>query len=516
MSKAKGRTPQKLSQALVGEWHATRNYGLVPQDVSAHTHRKVWWVCGTGHEWEAAIYSRTAGSGCPYCSQRRVGYGNDLATKYPDLAAQWHTKKNADLKPHLVLPRSNRKAWWLGVCGHEWEAVIANRTGPFRSGCPFCTNQKLGYGNDLVTRFPSIALQWHPSRNGRLTADQVTSGSSRKVWWQCADKHEWQAQVYKRTAESQDCERCGLVGLSILEIQIFAELQYVLADHLEPCVYDHRISATAGGGQKLRIDMVFGRIAVEFDGSYWHAEKIERDLLKTERLHELGYTVVRLREHPLETVGPFDVKVPRATTALQGAVAVLDQLVSHGLLAPEAEKDANRYLWDGEIKARASARRRIEALRSREYGERSLAFNHPIVASQWHPSLNGKLTPGGVTSSSARKVWWLCPNGHKYEAKIDQRTGKGTGCGTCSGRYSTPETSLAAIKPALAAQWHPTLNGSLTPEDLGPHSHKVVWWLCPQGHAATDKVSDRAKGIVCQDCPHSRRRRRRKSVNPGT
>ncbi len=87
-----------------------------------------------------------------------------------------------------------------------------------------------------------------------------------------------------------------------------------------------------------------------------------------------------------------------------------------------------------------------------------------------------------------------------------QRTTDGTGCGQCSGRYVTPATSLAVIRPNLAGQWHPTLNGQLTPEDVLPHSGLTVWWLCAEGHATQDKVKDRAKGMVCQECPKSRRR----------
>ena len=50
---------------------------------------------------------------------------NDLATVNPDLAAEWHPTKNAPLLPSQVTGGSSKKVWWLGKCGHEWEAVIS-------------------------------------------------------------------------------------------------------------------------------------------------------------------------------------------------------------------------------------------------------------------------------------------------------------------------------------------------------------------------------------------------------
>ncbi|WP_243024395.1 zinc-ribbon domain-containing protein [Clostridium sp. AM48-13] len=45
------------------------------------------WRCEKGHEWEAAVKSRTINrTGCPYCSHNKVLAGfNDLATLLPDI-----------------------------------------------------------------------------------------------------------------------------------------------------------------------------------------------------------------------------------------------------------------------------------------------------------------------------------------------------------------------------------------------------------------------------------------------
>ena len=65
---------------LAREWHPTKNGSLLPKDVTPYSHRKVWWLCKNGHEWEVAITNRSIGKGCPYCSGKAVNYQNCLNT----------------------------------------------------------------------------------------------------------------------------------------------------------------------------------------------------------------------------------------------------------------------------------------------------------------------------------------------------------------------------------------------------------------------------------------------------
>ena len=125
---------------LLSEWHPTRN-DRTPQQVTAGSKTKVWWLGACRHEWEAVIDSRSRGHGCPFCSGQKVLDGfNDLATKHPELAAEWHPTRN-DRTPQQVTVSSGKKVWWLGACGHTWEATIGNRSNG--SGCRLCS-QGLG------------------------------------------------------------------------------------------------------------------------------------------------------------------------------------------------------------------------------------------------------------------------------------------------------------------------------------------------------------------------------------
>lgn len=53
---------------------------------------------------------------------------------------------------------------------------------------------------------------------------------------------------------------------------------------------------------------------------------------------------------------------------------------------------------------------------------------------------------------------------------------------------------LATLEPAVAAQGHPTLNGTLTPQQVTAASHKRVWWECPSGHVWKAVIYSRASG----------------------
>lgn len=346
---------------LLAQWHTDKNVGITPRDVTPGSHRKVWWVCEKGHEWQTAVYVRVASAvGCPYCTGKRPlkGY-NTLADVHPDLAVQWHSEKNGNLAPDAVLPGSKQKVWWICEEGHEWQAQISSRSKG--SGCPVCLNRSLRPGeNDLSTAYPEIAAQWHPTKNGNLTPADVMSGNNRKVWWICEKGHEWQASIISRTRNACGCPVCT------------------------------------------------GRLVIP--------------------------------------------------------------------------------------------------------GINDLASQRPHIAAQWHPAKNGSLSPQNVTVYSNRYVWWRCEKGHEYQAAISRRSQSATDCPYCKNRKVLAGfNDLATVAPQIAAQWHPELNGSLTPEMVTAGSKKKVWWRCGEGHVwqavIYSRTGERKHG--CPVCAGTVSRKRR-------
>lgn len=133
---------EKIYPELAKEWHPTKNGIHTPSNVIAGTHKKHWWVCSKGHEWETCSSNRTFhNKGCPYCSNVKLCFDNSFANLYPELAKEWNSTKNK-IEPSDVLAGSKTSYWWTCQKGHEWKATCDKRIRGGRqkvgTGCPFC------------------------------------------------------------------------------------------------------------------------------------------------------------------------------------------------------------------------------------------------------------------------------------------------------------------------------------------------------------------------------------------
>ena len=51
----------------------------------------------------------------------------------------------------------------------------------------------------LVDKFPKVAKEWHPTKNGNLKPIDVSIFSNKKVCWTCLNGHEYEANISNRT-----------------------------------------------------------------------------------------------------------------------------------------------------------------------------------------------------------------------------------------------------------------------------------------------------------------------------
>ena len=109
-----------------------------------------------------------------------------------------------------------------------------------------------------------------------------------------------------------------------------------------------------------------------------------------------------------------------------------------------------------------------------------LQAKNPAVAALWHPTWNADKTPQDFLAGSGFRAWWLCSNGHSWQATINSRTTRGgSGCPYCSGNRPWPgESDLASVAPDIAAEWDVERNGSLRPTEVTAKSSKRAWWTC--------------------------------------
>ena len=342
-----------------------------------------------------------------------------LRTDQRALLGQWDHQKNLPLLPESISYGSKQLVWWKCEKGHSWQAAVTTRTAN-HSGCPYCSHQRAWPGeSDLQTLYPELMREWDFEKNGDLLPDQLLPGSSRKVWWKCAHGHSWQA-IIKSRVQGAGCPVCT-----------------------------------------------------------------NRAILAEE--NSLAVT------HP-KVAGQWDAHKNHSLTA-RDVVAGSHRKVWW--------KCAQGHSWQASIVSRAHSGAGCPVCAGKVVvpGENDLASQFPQVAREWNTAKNAPLTAQQVSAYSNLRVWWVCALGHEWKAAIAARTHNTTGCPYCAGRLVLAGfNDLQSCFPEIAMQWHPTLNGSLTPDAVTYGSKKKVWWKCPEGHVWRAVVYSRTGAKKC-GCP---------------
>jgi len=393
------------------------------------------------------------------------------------LMAEWNMEKNNELKlfPETLTLGSNKKAWWKCSKGHEWQALICSRNDG--RGCPYCSGRYIVKGeNDLQTVNPTLAQEWNYEKNNGLTPVDVMSNSHKKVWWKCQKGHEWQAWIADRN-NGHGCPVCSSERSTSFP-------EYALVYYLKQSSLDV-IHSYKEQGYELDVYIPSKKIAIEYDGQYWHENKTEKDLEKNQKCVKDGIKLYRIREG-LSSLN--DSSVDYVVQENQKDLAKTLQELLKEIVGISIEVDLER---DNIV---------IENLREHTEKEGSLLLSNPQIAHEWNFGKNGNLMPENFFANSQKKVWWKCRKGHEWEASIASRN-NGNGCPYCSGLYVTKgENDLETVNPTLAKEWNYEKNGDLTPTDVMPNSGKKVWWKCQKGHEWQTTIIARNQGTNCPYC----------------
>jgi hypothetical protein len=273
---------------FLSEWDYELNGGLKPEDVTAGSEIVAWWKCSVGHSYDMPVEKRVKGRNCSYCSGKRIKAGvNDLMTLFPVIGNEFHPALNGNLTASDISPGSHKNYYWLGEkCGHTWKAMPFNRT-KHNKGCHFCSGTYVLLGfNDLVTTHPLLAAEWHPTLNGNLLPTQVSRGSVKKVWWQCAQNHVWEASVDSRARGLYDFAGCLECWANCYISKAEQELQdFIVSLGLTTIQSDRTVL-----GRKHEIDIYIPsqRVGIEYNGLYWHSEATGKDSQYHYEKHQLA------------------------------------------------------------------------------------------------------------------------------------------------------------------------------------------------------------------------------------
>ena len=404
-----------IESKLLSEWNYKKNDGKKPSDFKMHSGALVWWKCERGHEWQAKIADRSRGDGCPYCSGKRLMVGfNDLAHVYPYLAKEWNYEKNQGKMPEDVTSKAGIKVWWKCEKGHEWQALISNRSRG--DGCPICNS-------GIRTSFPEQAIFYYikkiyPDALNRCT--QQLGGKreldifipSKQVGIEY-DGSVWHSSEKALNREVKKYEECIKQGIFLI-----------------------RVKEKNGVLKEGSCDVL-----IRTDSNY-NNETYKKLFSELNNYIDIpdDIDVVRDRIHILENYRT-ELKNKSVGTLYPHLVLEWDT-EKNGLLTPfmftpgSGEKvwwicNMN-HRWQASIVSRTKGSKcpycsGICVIR----GKNDLATLRPDIAAEWNDEKNGELKPCNLKIKSNKKVWWKCKNGHEWQAIISNRTNKNQGCPFC-------------------------------------------------------------------------------------
>lgn len=342
------------------------------------------------------------------CMKRASNNGNSFGNSNSPLLTEWDYDKN-DISPFdLSVCNSDVKVFWKCKEGHSWTATLHHRVG-LGTGCPYCSGRYSIPGeNDLGTLYPELAQEWDYKKNVDLTPSDVLPQSNISVYWKCKNGHTWKSPIYNRTS-GHGCPYCNnSKRKSFPECAIFYYLNKIDSNVVQN---------TNLFGFELDVYIPDKKIAIEYDGCYWHQNK-QRDIHKNQKCVEKGIKLIRFRESPLMKLEDSSIDV---IIAGESDLAKNIQKLIFNIYNVQCDVDLERDRQEIESRILISAE------------NRSLLHNRPDVADEFDVERNNGITPDTVFWRSNKTYWWTCNHGHSYKATVGSRI-KMKCCPYCSGR----------------------------------------------------------------------------------
>lgn len=353
---------------------------------------------------------------------------NNLADSRPDIAKEWDCEKNGKITPKMVSLHSNKKFWFVcPECGYSYIMPINDRTGSKQSNCPACAGKVVVKGNnDLVTTNPELLSEWDYEKN-KFNPDEVMMGSQKKAWWICSKGHSWETQIYVRAGMKCGCPYCSgqkvLVGendLLSVNPKLCDEWDYN-KNKLSPREYMPN--------SNKKVWWICGEC-----GNSWQTSISHR------------------------TEGKGCPKCNRGGNYKNGFLVDDEELMldwnqnkNMGLNPKKLALGSYKYVWwkchicgyewETKVNNRGTLKRGCPCCSNKVIvkGINDLETLKPALAKEWNYEKNGSLKPSDFSIGSDKKVWWVCPKGHEYQATILHKAyGNGTNCPICnSGRQTS-------------------------------------------------------------------------------
>ncbi|MBE6527899.1 MAG: hypothetical protein E7Z64_01835 [Thermoplasmata archaeon] len=415
-----------LHEDVAKEWDYEKNLGLRPEQYSEHSNFKVWWKCGKGHSWKAAINNRVSfGSRCPVCSGKKVLKGfNDLATLHPESKLYWDYDKN-EKGPEDYTEFSEKRVYWRCPNGHEWEWDIGNfskRVTISKFICPECPRPLIKEGKkSLRDDEPDYLKEWAYDLNTYVRPEDVSRGSAVSVWWRCERGHVWESTIANRS-NGQGCPVCSGNRLEIGYNDLETRYPSIAKE------WDTKRNS-------ISAKEIFPGTVKKYwwicpKGHSYQASPNKRTSDNTACPYCSNHKLMK-GFNDLATTNPELLKE-------------WDYEKNEGLDPGDTSKGSSKKVWwicpkghsyYSRISNRAILHRGCPICNGKQIlpGYNDLATIRPDLVKEWHSDLNNGLLPTEVTPHSRKEAWWVCDNGHVWKTAICNRTA-GSGCPVCANK----------------------------------------------------------------------------------
>ncbi len=480
---------------LAKEWHPTKNGNITPQQVTNGSHKKTWWICKNGHEWESVIKNRSKGIGCPVCSNKMVVVGkNDLATTHPWFAEMWHPTKNGELTPQMLTYGSGRKVWWICKNGHEFQRKIdAHFIAP---NCPICSSRRR-------TSFPEQAIYYYiknefPDAINRYKGIFDSKSMELDIYIPSLNIGiEFDGKLYHQTEQTQirDAKKynaCKQKGIRLIRIT-----DAIIDKSSSIC--DHKINilnTKAESLDKAICDLfkIFGKTA---------SPNIKAD--RHQILSYLTATDSSLLEQYPEICAEWNYTKNGSLTpnmfhsGSNEKVWWICHKCGYEWLTAICERTGHDHTNCPKC---ARVERGLQRIASNLKTQGSIAKTHPELLSEWDFE-NNTIDPNNLIAGSSYKAWWVCRKcNHRWKTAVSKRTKNNSGCPCCANRVIVAgKNDLATTHPHCIGEWDFEKNTDVTPQNVSHGSSKKVWWKCSKcGYEYIASISSRLSAQHCPEC----------------
>lgn len=471
---------------LLKEWNYEKN-NISPDKVVSKSAKKVYWKCEKGHEWEAIIASRTRkhGTGCPICAGKKVLEGfNDLKSQKPILVKEWDYKKNNSINmyPEKITSHSEKKVYWIcPICGTSYKAAICHRVNG--TACPQCANElKTSFGEQAIYYYLSKLFPFCENRKDVIgyEADIMINELNLAI--------EYDGEYYHNNKKSEEKEKEKyemFKKISIILIRIKENFQ----NNAINSNADYTIEIKSKNYEK-EIPIVIKEIIDYINDRYGYDYEINIDI-KRDRQYIYEQYVFRKKENSIEykrkdLLNEWDYeknKIKPCSVSLTSGKKVW-------------WKCKNGHSYEQNVSNHVKGSRcpycsNVKVLS----GFNDLETRYPNIAKKWDYEKNKK-KPSQILPFTNKKYFWICSNGHSFEATSNSMCNKKNPvkCPICNGKkVLAGYNDFATLQPELLKEWNFNKNKKYKPSEVTEKSKNKVWWICPLGHEYKAAIQQRTR-----------------------